>query len=308
MTEIKKVALLGAGAVGAYFIPGLMRTLGDDFCVVAEGRRAERLRTEGLVINDKLYIPTVKTPQEARGADLLLIAAKYDGLKEAFPDIKTIVADNTIVISTMNGIDSEELLAEVIGEEHILYGFMFIASERTGNHIRFNYEKTRGLVFGEKNPGADSSEREKAVASLLDSAGIRCRISKEIVREQWQKYILNVGNNLPQAILGVGYGAYCDSAHVLALHDRLFEEVTEVAKAYGIPLQYVVDEKGAFPDAARFSTLQDLDAGRHTEVEMFAGVLIKKAKEKGISVPFAEFAYHALKALEEKNDGLFDYT
>ena len=41
---------------------------------------------------------------------------------------------------------------------------------------------------------------------------------------------------------------------------------------------------------------------------MFAGVLIKKAKEKGISVPFAEFAYHALKALEEKNDGLFDYT
>ena len=55
---------------------------------------------------------------------------------------------------------------------------------------------------------------------------------------------------------------------------------------------------------ARFSTLQDLDAGRRTEIEMFAGILMKKAAEAGIEVPYVTYTYHAIRALEEKNEGL----
>lgn len=58
---------------------------------------------------------------------------------------------------------------------------------------------------------------------------------------------------------------------------------------------------------ARFSTLQDLDAGRHTEIEMFAGEMIRMGKEYGITVPYCEYTYHLIKALEEKNDGNFVY-
>ena len=56
-----------------------------------------------------------------------------------------------------------------------------------------------------------------------------------------------------------------------------------------------------------FLRFQDLDAGRHTEIDMFAGVLMEKAKSVGISVPFTEYTYHAIKAIEEKNDGKFNY-
>lgn len=57
---------------------------------------------------------------------------------------------------------------------------------------------------------------------------------------------------------------------------------------------------------AKYSTLQDLEAGRHTEIDMFAGHMLRMAEETGIPVPYCEYTYHAIKALEERNDGLFD--
>ena len=56
------------------------------------------------------------------------------------------------------------------------------------------------------------------------------------------------------------------------------------------------------------STLQDIDAGRHTEIDMFSGALMRMGKELGIPTPYNEYTYHMIKALEEKNDGLFDYS
>ena len=59
--------------------------------------------------------------------------------------------------------------------------------------------------------------------------------------------------------------------------------------------------------AARYSTLQDLDAGRHTEVDMFAGAMVRMGKELGIATPYNEYTYNAIKAIEERNDGKFNY-
>ena len=78
--KFTKVALIGAGAVGAYFIYGFASLKDLSFCVVAEGERAERLRKEGVVINEKTYYPEIKSPQEAKGADLILVCTKYNGL------------------------------------------------------------------------------------------------------------------------------------------------------------------------------------------------------------------------------------
>lgn len=72
--------------------------------------------------------------------------------------------------------------------------------------------------------------------------------------------------------------------------------------------QMILSSHGsAVPPSARYSTLQDLDAGRHTEIDMFSGALIRMGKELGIPTPYNEYTYHIIKALEEKNDGKFDY-
>ena len=63
----------------------------------------------------------------------------------------------------------------------------------------------------------------------------------------------------------------------------------------------------AVPPSARYSTLQDLDAKRQTEIEMFSGALMRMGEELGIPTPYNEYTYHMIKALEEKNAGKFDY-
>ena len=110
--KIRSVAVLGAGAVGAYILYGLSQTKDVDFCVVADGARKERLVRDGILIDNKKSVqtfrPAVRTPQEARGVDLLLVAVKYTALDSVLEDIRTIAAPGTVVLSLLNGIDSEE--------------------------------------------------------------------------------------------------------------------------------------------------------------------------------------------------------
>ena len=113
--------------------------------------------------------------------------------------------------------------------------------------------------------------------------------------------------NLPQAVLNLPFGAYLDSEHVDFLKQKLFDEVYQVGAALGIEVLSPAPAWNSCAKTARFSTLQDLDAGRHTEIDMFAGVLMEKARQAGVSVPYTEYTYHAIKALEEKNDGKFEY-
>ncbi|MDO5133320.1 MAG: 2-dehydropantoate 2-reductase [Eubacteriales bacterium] len=299
--EFKTAALIGAGAVGAFFIRGLSRTLGDSFCVIADGERAARLRNEGLLINGEQVFPNVCSPAEAAGADLILVATKYSGLPDVIRDLRHMTAPHTTVVSALNGVDSEEILAEAVGEQHLLHAYMVIASQRVGNRINYNLDAP-GLIFGEKDK-AEMTPRAAALDRLLEEAGISHRFSTGIRQEQWQKFALNMGNNLPQAVLNVGYEAYVDSEHVRFLHDRLFEETILVAEAYGIEVVYDENRHGRVRPEARFSTLQDLDAGRRTEIDMFAGVLMQKAAAVGIEVPYTTYTYHAIRALEEKNEG-----
>ena len=304
--KIKTVAILGAGAIGSYFIYGFSAAPDIDFCLIAKGERKERLEKEGLCINDKIYKPKVKTPEEAKGVDLLLVSTKYNGLHDALEDIRTVVAPHTTVLSLLNGIDSEEMIGTVIDPARIAYSLMRINSERKGNSVTFNAEKTPGLFVGEKD-SREESERLLAIRELLAKHPLRYHFCEDIISEQWLKFTLNIAYNLPQAVLGTGYASYFDSEHVGFIRDRLEAEARKVAAAYGISYGPLENTRPRWLERARFSTLQDLEAKRHTEIDMFCKVLMEKAAAKGLEVPFAEYTYHAIKALEEKNDGKFDY-
>ena len=306
---INSVAVLGAGAVGSYLIWGISALDDVELGVIAEGERAERIRRDGCLINDKVYRPQVWTPKEAKKADLLVVALKYNALLKALPSIKEAVGENTIVMSLMNGVDSEEIIAKEVGEPHVLYSVIKIASHKEKTGFYFNPETTIGIIFGELKTPYDS-ERVQAVKELFGKTEIHFRSTKYIREEVWSKYRLNVCNNLPQAILGAGVGCYRDSVHMKAISDKLKEELEAIALAKGIDMSKVENtstQRSAVPPSARYSTLQDLDAGRQTEIEMFSGALMRMGKELGIPTPYNEYTYHMIKALEEKNEGVFDY-
>lgn len=304
--EIKQVALLGAGGIGSYFVWGMSKALGKNFSVIADGARAERLKREGLDINGEHFPLNVKTAQEAAGCDLLIVAVKYYSLASALDTIRELVGPQTIVISLLNGVDSEEVIAQAVGKEHVVWSMIRFSVQRQGSHTVFDPETAEGLFYGERDT-PEKTERIAALEAFFSNTQVRSHAVPNIVQLQWKKFMINISGNLPQAVLGVGYGAYFDSEHVAFLRCRLQEEVQKTAATLGISLELPDPTKAVFGKAARFSTLQDLDAKRHTEVDMFLGVLIQKAEEQGIDLPYSKYTYHAIKALEEKNDGLFNY-
>lgn len=307
--KINKVAVLGAGAVGSYVIWGLSGKEKVRVGVIAEGERAKRLKENGCPINDVVYHPEVWTPEEAHDVDFLVVALKYGALPGALDEIEKIVGEHTSVMSLMNGVDSEEIIAERIGKSHILPALIKVASHREETGYYFNPETTLGIIFGEYQSPFDS-ERVQAVEELFTDTGIHFRSTKYILEEIWCKFRLNVCSNLPQAILGAGVGCYRDSTHMKAISDGLKSELEAIAQAKGIDMSKTEASSGrgsAVPPSARYSTLQDLDAGRHTEIDMFSGALVRMGKELGIPTPYNEYTYHMIKAMEEKNDGRFDY-
>ena len=95
------------------------------------------------------------------------------------------------------------------------------------------------------------------------------------------------------------------------MNQALCNEVVLLASSFGIDLNaseiISAGSPSSVPPQSRYSTLQDLDAKRPTEIEMFCGTVMRLGREKGIPVPYNTFSYHVVKALEEKNAGKFDY-
>lgn len=294
-----KVALIGAGAVGGYFIWGFYQNKNIELTVIADGDRKVKLEQDGIKINDEKYHPVIKEAKEAGPQDLILIATKYSGLDDAIQMLPSLIGDSTIVLSLLNGVDSEERIADVIGWKYVEYSLMRIASKREDNGIYFNPENTMGLFTG-------TDKLSKEIKETLKNSKINCTFVRNILQDVWIKYASNIANNLPQAVIGVNASLYTDSEHGKFLAEKLWSEVYQVALKKGID----VGEKAVIftevPKTSKYSTLQDIEAGRHTEIDMFAGHLMKMAKEYGIEVPYAEYTYHAIKALEEKNDGVFE--
>ena len=102
----------GRGAVGSYVIWGLSEKKDIRLGVIASGERAKRLKNKGCKINDTVYHPEVWTPEEAHGVDFLIVSLKYGALPGALDDITAVTGENTVIMSLMNGVDSEEIIAE----------------------------------------------------------------------------------------------------------------------------------------------------------------------------------------------------
>ena len=303
--KIRKAALIGAGAIGAYLIWSFDGVSDVDFIVAAEGTRKERLERDGIVINGERYPFQVQEPDQAGPQDLIVIATKYAGLDEAISMLPPLMGPNTLILSLLNGVDSEERVAQKVGEGHVIHSIIRIASQRTQEGVWFDPDRVIGLSFGLAGDRPEEAWKLEALSALFAKTRLRWSRSEDILTDIWIKFASNIANNLPQAVIGVSATLYAKSEHGRFLAQKLWTEVAAVAAARGI---HLAEEVLIFPGqsaSAKYSTLQDLEAGRHTEIDMFAGQVLRMAAEAGIAVPYCEYTYHAIKALEEKNDGLF---
>ena len=300
--QTAKVAILGLGAMGAYFASRFLATPGVATCVVADGERNRRLQNNGIRVNGELYSPPLYRPGEATDpADLIVVALKHQHLPEALPGLRNLVGPQTTIVSVMNGLDSEAIIAAEYGTDKVLYTIS-VGIDAVREKGEVNYTNPGKHIFGEAENNR-ISPRVKTVQALFDRAGIAYETPPDMIRMLWWKFMINVGMNQSSAIMRAPYGVYQQRPEARELMKALMLEVISLAQTAGIDLgeQALIDWYPVLntlsPDG-KTSMLQDMEAGRKSEVEIFGGKVLELAETYGIDTPVNRTMVQIIKILE----------
>lgn len=302
MPEINNVAVLGAGALGAYYASCFARS-GFTTSLVASQQRAERLLDTGVTVNGELLrLPVVTPDSSAAPADLIIVALKHHQLAEALPLLKPLVTEHTLLLSVLNGLDSETMIAELYGSEKVLL-CMAVGIDAVRRDQQIIVANQGRLVFGEEN-NTTPSAKVGAVQNALDQAGLNWETPDDMRRALWWKFMINVGVNQASAVLRAPYAVFQRSETARQLLRRLMREVIALAQAAGVDLRDAdLDEwekvLNQLDPAAKTSMLQDVEAGRKTEVDIFAGKVVALGREYGVQTPANALIYEQLQVIEE---------
>ncbi|MBS1662037.1 MAG: ketopantoate reductase family protein [Bacteroidetes bacterium] len=299
--RIDSVYILGLGALGSIYAEKLYNMSPDSVRIIADPKRAKTLAESGFTINGKAYDFTyVSTPKEPAG--LILVAVKSTQLLQAARDIRPFIGPDTIVLSLLNGISSEEIIGGEIGMEHLLYSYgLGMDAVREGNAIR--YANAGRVVFGEKR-NETLTPRVQAVKDLFERAEIPHQIPVDMQRALWLKFMMNTGINQVSAVLKAPYGPFQRDGEARRLMLSAAEEVLHLSRAMDIGLEPSdVDTFLKILDTlhpeGKTSMLQDIEAGRKSEVDLFAGTVIQLGKKYNVATPVNEMLYRLILALEE---------
>ncbi len=297
----EKIAIIGAGALGAFYGSIFYEMDPTSVFFIASGERYDRLKHDGVIVNGKHYAITVVSPEEAIPACLLIVAVKHHHLDNAIREMKKAVGQQTVILSVMNGIDSEECIGAVYGMDKVVYGLTLgIDAVRKRNSV--NYSNQGRILFGEKR-NTELTERVRRISDLFNRAGVAYVIPPDMIRSLWFKYMINAGANQTSAVLRASYGALRTSSEARRLMDSAMREVISIAKAMQVDLSeedvgewYKVLE--TLNPEGKTSMLQDVEAGRKTEVDMLAGTIIDLGKLHGILTPVNQKLFDELKRIE----------
>jgi 2-dehydropantoate 2-reductase len=303
MPDIKNVIVIGLGAIGTIYAAKLKQYDPNCLRVLVDASRLERYKGQGIILNgirqDFEYILPEANQEKA---DLILIATKADALPEAVNAIENVVHDETVILALLNGITSEELIAERYSRDKVLHSyFIGHGSTRIGNQVTF--DGVGRIVFGEAN-ASGRTPRVETVCRFFDRAGIDYDVPDDILFSQWCKFVVNVGINQASAILRASYGDFQRSEKANAIVVELMQEAVLIAHKVGIRnadalLPWAKDFIQNMPAAFKSSMLQDIEAGKKTEVDLFGGTVCALGEKYGIPTPQNAMFFKLIKALEE---------
>jgi 2-dehydropantoate 2-reductase len=301
-SAIKHISIIGAGALGAVYASLFFDMDKDCVSFIASGDRLQRLRREGVIVNGRQYrIPVIPPDDSSPPADLIMVAVKHHHLDAAIDEMKSRIGPKTIIISVMNGIDSEERIGAACGMEKVLYALnMGIDALREGNRVTFT---TLGKIFFGEARNPSLTDRVVRVHTLFERAGIVYETPPDMIRTLWWKFLVNVGINQASAVLRATYGVFQTAPEARSLMESAMREVIAIAGRAGVNLSerditefYKV--LATLGPNGKTSMLQDVEAGRKTEVDMLAGTIIALGTRYGIPTTVNQSLYDAIRAME----------
>ncbi|MFD1705553.1 ketopantoate reductase family protein [Siminovitchia sediminis] len=303
MKRIESVSLIGLGAIGAAYGSKLHELLKDSFRVVANEERVNRYQSHGVKVNGKVYhFNCVPADAKVEPADLVIFSVKNADLSQAMKDIQHHIGSDTIILSLLNGISSEEEIYSVFKSEHILHSMSVeIDAVRKGDDTRFS---TLGRVeFGDQHNVR--SEDVLAVRDLFERAGIDYVISDNILHTMWWKFMINVSINQTSAVLNAPYGVFQTLPSAYDWAKSVMREVVALSQKTGANLTEADIDRfwpvlNHLSPEGKTSMLQDIEAGRKTEVDYFGGTVCKLGEKYDVPTPINEQLTKIIHIIEEK--------
>lgn len=299
--EIKKTAIFGMGALGLLFGSQITSQAGDGAVTYLMDRdRLERHRDSRYLINGEEKHFHMEDAESAHPYDLVIVAVKYGALHDLIQEMRHAIGPDTIIISVMNGITSEDILAETYNRKNII-DCVAIGMDAMRTGCELNYTKPGRLQIGMTNE--NQQEPFTALVELFDRTGIPYEVCPDIRRNMWKKFMLNVGINQACTVYETDYYHATIEGPILEEMKQAMGEVITIAEAEGVNLtkadleECVELERTLKPDGYP-SMRQDAVAKRPTEVDMFAGTVIMLGSRHHIPTPVNQKYYDAIKKLE----------
>lgn len=310
MTEAQPfhVAVVGAGAVGAFYGAALARG-GARVSVVCRSHY-EVVARDGFHIRsptmgDSRFVPAkvvARAQDLAEPVDCVLLAVKVLPQVDRAALVRPLLGPSSTLLLIQNGIDIEAELASAFPRNELLSALAFIGVARSAPG-EIDHQSFGNLTLGRYPHG--SSPAAQALAARFASGGVACALTDDVITARWQKAVWNAAFN-PISVAG----GVLDTATMLASEEgealvrRAALEVCAVAAAAGHPQaaelveRYIAGTR-AMP-AYKTSMALDLEHGRPLEIEAILGNAVRAGRARGVAIPTLEALYGLCKMIEHK--------
>jgi 2-dehydropantoate 2-reductase len=303
-----RVLVAGAGAVGGYF-GGRLAQKGADVTFLVRPRRKEQLEQEGLVIRSAhgdadLRVNTLLIGETAEPFDLVILSVKAYHLDGIIDSLRPYVGGQTTILPLLNGIRHLERLQKEFGKDKVLGGLCFVESTLNEKGHVLQYSPQHELVFGELD-GSDSP-RARKMEKLFSGANMQARLSMEIRKEMWMKYVFIAGMSGMTCLMRNAVGPILDSPGGKETYLRLLKEIMVVARHQEPSLpedlaDFILARMETLNYGMKSSMLRDMEKGLPVEADHLHGALLELAPE-GSDLPLIRAVYASLKAYEQSRE------
>ena len=320
-----RFAIVGAGAIGA-FLGAMLARAGEDVTLIARGAHLRAMQEHGVRVRGEIgefQVPVTATddPATVGEVDVVVITLKAHGVPAIAASLRPMMGARTSVLSAQNGfpwwyfydqggewegtrlesVDPGGVISANIDASRVIGCVVYPSTSIVEPGVVWHLEGTR-FAIGEPD-GSKKSERCRRLADSFIKAGLRSPIRTNIRHDIWVKLMGNVAYNPISALTRATLIDIVQCAETRALAVAIMSEAESVAQKLGIEIGVSIEQrlKGAEEVGHhKTSMLQDIEAGKPTELEAIVGAVIELGEKLGLALPNTKSVYACVKLLEEQ--------
>ncbi|HSJ90812.1 MAG TPA: 2-dehydropantoate 2-reductase, partial [Ilumatobacter sp.] len=267
------------------------------------------IRDHGLRLDDGRGVRTVAVEAATSydgvpTADLVIVLVKSFDTTGAVTAARSVIGDDTIVLTLQNGVGCEEMIADVVGRPRVIAGRTFVGGRIVEPGLVEYGTAGRATTIGELD--GSITTRIELVATMFATAGMHAIVTDDVVAMMWDKLLVNVSTGAWSALTGLPYGELSVHPDIEPMAIATVDEAMDVARALGIAITTTDPAEpwrrawAGLPYGFKASMLQSIEKGSRTEGDVMHGAVCRGGREAGVPTPINDALWAAVRGLERR--------